>query len=460
MRPQRKRTRLLASYLDVLSCNQLAVRVAGSIMAKTLRGRITHVHQPYYRQLSIAVLRQWQHWRTSSLIDLLRLRHIIVVSLGHLFLDLLSSTVSVVLTFFSQPMALSKQQISVANGLYSIVSSLLQPLAGHLADRYGSRWLGAGGLLWVLIFVSLTVMACQLGSYGLALVMLAFAGIGSAAFHPQGAMNATNVAEERRTTGASIFFFFGNIGMIAGPLLAGVLLRNLGPISFPLMAAAGLPVVWLLSTIGHRPIKESSSTGRVVTPSLPRTRLSGAIIAALVGLIALRSWANMGTTTFLPKFFEEAKGWDAYSYGMVASLWNFGTALGNLVGGPAADRWGRRRLVSWSLFALVPIMLYMPYSEGNLPFVLSGMGGFLSGLSFSVIMVLTQTLLPGGKGLASGLTLGSMFASGAIGSNINGFIADHLSLAISLQSIALVALGAGLCALVLPRTRPKPEPTA
>ncbi len=71
-----------------------------------------------------------------------------------------------------------------------------------------------------------------------------------------------------------------------------------------------------------------------------------------------------------------------------------------------------------------------------------------------MIMVLTQTLLPGGKGLASGLTLGSMFASGAIGSNINGFIADHVSLAISLQSIALVALGAGLCALVLPRTRP------
>lgn len=423
-------------------------------MRKTLQGRAIRVDHSYYRQLSIAALRRWERWRTSPLIDLLGQRHIVIVSLGHLFLDLLSSTVSVVLTFFSQPMALSKQQISVANGLYSIVSSLIQPLAGYLADRYGSRWLGAGGLLWVLIFVPLTVMACQLGSYGLALMMLAFAGIGSAAFHPQGAMNATNVAEERRTTGASIFFFFGNTGMIAGPLLAGALLKSLGPISFPLMAAVGLPAVWLLSTIGHRPIRESYPTGRVVTPSMPQARLTGAVIAALVGMVALRSWANMGTTTFLPKFFEEAKGWDAYSYGMVASLWNLGTALGNLAGGPAAERWGRRRLVSWSLFALVPIMLYMPYSDGNLPFVLSGMGGLLSGLSFSVIMVLTQTLLPGGKGLASGLTLGSMFASGAIGSNINGFIADHFSLALSLQSIAFVALGAGLCALVLPRTRP------
>ena len=69
-------------------------------------------------------------------------------------------------------------------------------------------------------------------------------------------------------------------------------------------------------------------------------------------------------------------------------------------------------------------------------------------------MVLAQSLLPGGKGLASGFTMGFMFASGAAGNVINGWLADRFSLAISLQTIALVAFVAAICALSLPRTRP------
>jgi MFS family permease len=82
------------------------------------------------------------------------------------------------------------------------------------------------------------------------------------------------------------------------------------------------------------------------------------------------------------------------------------------------------------------------------------LGGLTSGLSFSIIMVLAQSLLPGGKGLASGFTMGFMFASGAVGNVINGWLADWFGLSISLQSVALVALGAAACARFLPRTRP------
>jgi hypothetical protein len=75
------------------------------------------------------------------------------------------------------------------------------------------------------------------------------------------------------------------------------------------------------------------------------------------------------------------------------------------------------------------------------------------GASQSIIVVLAQTLLPGGKAMASGLTLGFMFASGAIGGIINGLMADRIGLTLTLQSVALVALGAALCALALPATR-------
>ena len=68
-------------------------------------------------------------------------------------------------------------------------------------------------------------------------------------------------------------------------------------------------------------------------------------------------------------------------------------------------------------------------------------------------MVLAQTLLPVRKATASGLILGFMFASGAIGGVINGWMADRIGLPLTLQSVGLVALGAALFALALPATR-------
>jgi FSR family fosmidomycin resistance protein-like MFS transporter len=386
---------------------------------------------------------------------LLRNRSLIQLSLAHVFLDLFSSVVPVLLAFYSVPMALTNAQLATAASVYTFVSSLLQPAFGWLADRFGSRWLGAGGLLWCMAFMSLVVVVGEQGSYLLLVAALSMAALGSAAFHPQGAMNATYVEERYRTTSASIFFFFGNIGLTIGPLLSGVILRDFGPATFPFLVLAGLPVVWLVAT--SVPMAEQhqhqSGGGRNIVSASGRMPLALGVVAPLVALIALRSWANFGTVTFLPKFYQD-QGWDPASYGIVASLWTLGTAVGNVSGGPLADRYGRRLLVSLSLFTMVPVMVLLPHAQGGSPFPLIVLGGFTSGLSFSVIMVLAQTLLPGGKGLASGFTMGFMFASGALGNLVNGWLADWFGLTISLQAIALVAFGAAACARFLPRTRP------
>lgn len=386
---------------------------------------------------------------------LLRNRALVQLSLGHLFLDLFSSVVPVLLAFFSVPMGLTNAQIATAASLYNFVSSLIQPAFGWLTDRIGSRWIGSLGLLWTMISMSLVVVIGQMGSYPLLVGVLCMAALGSAAFHPQGAMNATHVAERYRTTSASIFFFFGNLGLMSGPLLTGVILQSFGPGSFPLLILAGLPVVYLMATTvplsEQAPLPDQGDAAR--SSQKPGAYLALGVLVPLVIMIAFRSWANFGTTTFLPKFYQD-QGWDPTSYGIIASLWMLGTAIGNVSGGPLADRFGRRRLVSLSLFAMIPIMIVLPLVGGWLPFPVTVLGGLTSGLSFSVIMVLAQSLLPGGKGLASGFTMGFMFASGAIGNVINGWLADWLGLAVSLQSVAAIAAVAALCALFLPRTRP------
>jgi FSR family fosmidomycin resistance protein-like MFS transporter len=383
--------------------------------------------------------------------SLLRNRSLMTVSLGHFTIDVFNSMSPVLLAFFSVPMGLSNTQIGLAAGLYTLVASLFQPVFGWLTDRHGSHWLGAFSLLWTLGWLSLAVTLGQRGVFLLLIIPFVLAGLGSAAYHPQGTMHATDVGADQQASGAAIFFFFGHAGLGLGPAIAGLILGQVGPTGIPMLALFGLPVVLMLArALGPgADHADKGDLGREVTQA---HHLALGAVLALVWLVALRSWANFGITTFLPKFYQ-ARGWSPESYGMVSTIFMIGSATGGVFGGPAADRWGRRLIVASTLLAATLPLLILPLADGAAIFVLAAAAGALLGASQSIIVVLAQTLLPGSKATASGLILGFMFACGAIGGVVNGWMADRIGLTLTLQSVALIAFGAALCALALPATR-------
>ena len=65
-------------------------------------------------------------------------------------------------------------------------------------------------------------------------------------------------------------------------------------------------------------------------------------------------------------------------------------------------------------------------------------------------MALAQSLIPGSKGLASGLTLGFLFGTGAIGSFVLGSLSDQIGLDVAFQIVAGAVVVAALLALRLP----------
>ena len=84
--------------------------------------------------------------------------------------------------------------------------------------------------------------------------------------------------------------------------------------------------------------------------------------------------------------------------------------------------------------------------------------GLTTGAGFAVSVVTAQAMLPARKALASGLVLGFMFASGAVGAAIGGWLSDSVGLAAVLQGMAWVALVGGICALGLPEFVPQNDP--
>ena len=127
--------------------------------------------------------------------------------------------------------------------------------------------------------------------------------------------------------------------------------------------------------------------------------------------------------TFLPKLFQD-RGYAPGAYGAITSVYMGATAFGGLAGGVLADRWGRLRLILWSLLLAVLPMYYYPVVTGPIIYPIVFLAGGLNGASFSVVVVLAQSLLPSRRAFASGLTLGFMFASGSVGSYLFGLAAD------------------------------------
>jgi FSR family fosmidomycin resistance protein-like MFS transporter len=100
--------------------------------------------------------------------------------------------------------------------------------------------------------------------------------------------------------------------------------------------------------------------------------------------------------------------------------------------------------------AILPLLLYIPAGD-PWRFILLPLAGFFTGMPHSVLVIAAQALIPGRRGFASGLILGLMFFSGAIGTYLLGIVADEIGLATALQALALLPIIAIMATLFLPR---------
>jgi MFS transporter, FSR family, fosmidomycin resistance protein len=167
--------------------------------------------------------------------------------------------------------------------------------------------------------------------------------------------------------------------------------------------------------------------------------------------------------SFLPKLFAD-RGWDPAAYGAMAGTFMFTAAIGNVVAGDIADRFGMRAATLWPLLLSVPAGLACVWAPTPaLAFVGSAVAGMLIGGQHSVLVVHAQRLLPVKQGFAAGLILGFTFASGGVGTWLAGLAADVVGLPATMQWVTLLALPAALLALTLPGREvaaPAPEPAS
>jgi MFS transporter, FSR family, fosmidomycin resistance protein len=369
----------------------------------------------------------------------MNLKLILILSASHLIVDVTGSALPAIMPFFKTALALNYAQVGSVIMLSNLTSSIIQPCFGYVSDRMQIKWLLPVSVLLTYGGFSLIGFA---PTYGILLTFVVISGIGIAVYHPESFKITHHFTGSRMATGMSLFQVGGNFGMAFGPLLVTYAMQVAGLRGTLLFLLPGLATMGVLAFfLGELTLPFRDEKKREAKPAnaLPGPAQNPWLsMGLLIGAVAMRSWAHMGLITFAPFYYITLLGGDAISAGRLVFAFLIGGALGTLSGGLVADRIGHKSFVSLSLLCSLPLLFLFLKVSGMWVFVVLFFVGFVLISSFSVTVVMGQTILRDRLGMASGLMLGFVIGIGGVGAGVLGLVADTWGILTVLQLIVIM----------------------
>jgi FSR family fosmidomycin resistance protein-like MFS transporter len=172
-------------------------------------------------------------------------------------------------------------------------------------------------------------------------------------------------------------------------------------------------------------------------------------ILALV--IAVRSFIYFGLITFIPLYYIHVLHAGKAVGGAALSAMLIGGAVGTLIGGPLADRFGRRAVLAGSMAAIPGLVVGLILSGQVLGVIFATLAGAATIATFAVTIVMGQEYLPGRLGASAGVTIGLSIGLGGVGAPLLGLLADAHGLRSVFEAVAALPLLGLALTLLLPR---------
>jgi FSR family fosmidomycin resistance protein-like MFS transporter len=357
--------------------------------------------------------------------------------LAHAATDLNQGAIPILLPYFITAHHVSYTAVAMIVFVTNLISTLMQPVFGYIADRRPLPWLIPSAMIMAGIGVSLSGLA---PTFDIALASVALSGLGFAAFHPEGAKLINRLAGAKKATGMSYFSVGGQLGFAVGPIFATALLVPLGlkgtlcfGIPAFIMAAVMAKALPRVSVIDRKELSAPDTVKSGHDAWVPFSFLAAAMLC--------RSVVFYGLNTFLPLYLIDVLHQSKTAAGSSLTVLVVASICGNLFGGRVADRFGYRSVIMVGfilLSCLLPLLLIAPTATWFV--ILFAPIGLVLSLPVSPMVVLGQTYLPNHVGLASGVTLGLALSFGGIMTPFLGMIADHHGLYATILILAILPL--------------------
>ncbi|WP_242985902.1 MFS transporter [Oceanobacillus zhaokaii] len=375
-----------------------------------------------------------------------------IIGICHLLNDSLQAVIPAMFPILENSLGLTFTQLGLIAFTLNMISSVMQPLVGIYTDKRPIPYalpIGLTSSMFGMLGLALAP------NFWMILLSVVFIGLGSAVFHPEGSRVAYLAAGTKRGLSQSIYQVGGNAGQALAPLITALILVPLGQfgaIWFTLVAALAVMFLSYIAKWYAKQIKIFKSKKRTQTERKPNKNVSKAIKGAIIILIFVtfaRSWYSAAISNFYAFYVMDNYGITiANSQVYIFTFLAMG-AVGTFLGGPLADRFGKRNIILFSLLGSAPLALVLPYVGPTIAILILAVIGLMLMSSFSVIVVYAQELVPGKIGTMSGLIVGLAFGMGAIGSVALGALIDFFGLTSTMIMISLLPL-LGFAALLLP----------
>ncbi|NPV89285.1 MAG: MFS transporter [Firmicutes bacterium] len=369
-----------------------------------------------------------------------------VLSLAHMLNDWYMNFIQTLLPFLiAAGMQLTKGAFLVS--IFTVSSSLIQPLAGYLVDQKNQRWMVYVGTLWMSILLSL---AGLIENYLVFLVVVMLAGLGTAAFHPQASAMVSSISGERKGFFQAMFMAGGNIGWALTPLMAVPVIERYGLHITPVFIVPGLVVAVMLYLYAPR---TQSAAKKQSEPLWPVLREAGPELLKVVSVVAVRSLAYFGLIAFLPLYLQ-SQGIPLVSGSRMLFMMLFCGAMGGLIGGHLSDTWGRKTVIVGSLLLATPLYYLFMHLGGGMSWiswVLLALAGMSLMSSFSVTTVIAQETISKNAAMAAGLMLGFSIGMGGLGVGLVGMLAESRGIPFAVNFLIWLPLVAALLGMTIKR---------
>jgi FSR family fosmidomycin resistance protein-like MFS transporter len=325
--------------------------------------------------------------------------------------------------------------------LYQMAASVAQVGFGHIADRWRPRLLVMVG---PVVAVSVLSFVGWAPTVPILAAVLIVGGLGAAAFHPPAAALAHRLGGHHRGLAMSVHITGGTLGFAMGPLLFTPVAQHLGLNWTPLLAIPGLIVIaFFLTRVPPIPLHHDSAAGFRALKPYARP------LSLLYVIVVLRTLTALAFATFVPVMLTR-RGLTVSQAGAIAATYLFASGAGGFFGGPAADRFGPRRVIAWSLVLATPFLLAAPLLSGWLFIVVLALGGFFLQSTLPVNVIFGQALAPVSAATVSSLMMGFAWGVGGFSVPIVGAIADHYGIEHTLVGLAFIPLAAAAVSMGLP----------
>ncbi|WP_084958897.1 MFS transporter [Thermoactinospora rubra] len=367
---------------------------------------------------------------------------IVALSAGHACVDVYQGAVAALVPFLVAERAYTYAAASGVVLAASLLSSVAQPLFGALTDRWPLPWLLPVSTLLAGLGIALSGLS---GSYAVTLGLAAVSGLGIAAYHPESARVA-RIAAGGSHTAMGWFSLGGNLGFAAAPLLVAAVVAAGGLRFTPLLAVPAvvgcllcLPVLRGLNSPVRPAARDASPAGRDDVASDAASDAASFVRLSLA--VVCRSVVFVGLSTFISLYVPARAGGGTAAGTAALFVLYLGGAVGTVLGGGLAGRWGRVTVVRASYLLSVAAVAGVVLVPGPAIYLFVALACVGLYVPFSLQITLAQDYLPTRVGTAGGVTLGLTVSVGGLAGPLIGALADATSLQTALAPlIAMPAL--------------------